>query len=44
MTLSLERWPTKTKEALSSHEIKTDPAGHQPSISMSWGVIMYNFH
>ena len=32
MILSLEGMPTKAKEAPS----KTDPAGHQPSISMCW--------
>ena len=37
MTPSLERSPTKAKEAPFPHEVKTGPAGHQPSISMSQG-------
>ena len=40
MIPSLEGWPTKTKEAPSPHEVKTDPAGHQARISKfrgSWG-------
>ena len=36
MTPSLEGWSTKAKEAPFFHG-KTDPAGHQPSIVMSWG-------
>ena len=39
MTPSLDGWPTKAKKALSPHEVKTDPAGHQTNISMSWGKI-----
>ena len=33
----LEGWSTKAKEAPSPPWGKTDPAGHQPSISMSKG-------
>ena len=49
MTPSLEGWPTKAKEAPSSPWGKTDLAGHQPSILMSWGKVEVqnpssNFH
>ena len=38
MTLSLKGSPNKAKEeAPSPHEVRTGPAGHQPSISMSRG-------
>ena len=37
MIPSLEGWPTKAKEAPSPHEVKTGPAGHQPSNSKSRG-------
>ena len=37
VTLSLEGWPTKAKEVASLDEVKTGPAGHQPSILMSPG-------
>ena len=40
VTPSLEGWPTKAKEAPSPHEVRLTPAGHQPSILMSW-VQMY---
>ena len=36
VTPSIEGWPTKAKEAPSPQRGKTDPAGHQPSILMSW--------
>ena len=36
MTPSLEEWPTKAREAPSSPYGKSNPAGHQPSISLSW--------
>ena len=34
MKPSLEWWPTKAKEAPSPHEVKSGPAGHQPTILM----------
>ena len=34
---SLERLPTKAKEDPSPHEMRLSPAGHQTSISWSWG-------
>ena len=37
MTPSLEGWPTKAKKT-PSYVGKTDPARHQPSASMSWGI------
>ena len=39
-TPSLEELPTKAKENLSPHEMRLPPAGHQPSISWSWGIII----
>ena len=35
MTPPPEGWPTKAKEAPSAHEVRTEPAGNQPSMSMS---------
>ena len=35
MTPSLEGWPIKAKVAPYPHEVRLNPAGHQPSISMS---------
>ena len=39
-TLSLEGLPTKAKEDPSPHEMRLCPAGHQPSISWSRGIII----
>ena len=39
-TLSLEGLPTKAKEDPSPHKMRLFPAGHQPSISWSWGTII----
>ena len=39
MIPSLEGWPAKAKEAQSPHEVKTDPTSHQPSTSMSLGIL-----
>ena len=35
---SLKGWSTKAKEAPSPHDIRLNPAEHQPSISMSQGL------
>ena len=37
---SLEGLPTKTKEDPFPHEMRLPPAGHQPSISWSWGLLL----
>ena len=39
-TPSLEGLPTKAKEDPSPHEMRLCPAGHQPSISWSWGELL----
>ena len=39
-TPSLEGLPTKAKENPSPHEMRLSPAGHQPSISWSGGIII----
>ena len=39
-TPSLEGLPTKAKEDPSPHEMRLSPAGHQPSISWSQGIII----
>ena len=36
-TSSLDGLPTKAIEDPSPHEMRLSPAGHQPSISWSWG-------
>ena len=42
-TPSLEGLPTKAKENPSPHEMRLSSAGHQPSISWSWGHFYYHF-
>ena len=42
MTPSPEGWPTKTKEAPFTYEVRTEPTGHQPSMPMSWGKTTAN--
>ena len=37
---SLEGLPTKAEEDPSPHEMRLSPAGHQPNISWSQGIIM----
>ena len=39
-TPSLEELPTKAKEDPSPHELRLSPTGHQPSISLSRGMMM----
>ena len=43
-TPSLEGLPTKAKEDPSPHEMRLSPAGHQPSISWSWGIYYYYYY
>ena len=40
----LEGLPTKAKEDPSHHEMKLSPAGHQPSISWPWGLLLYYYY
>ena len=39
-TPSLEGLPTKVKDDPSPHEMRLSPTGHQPSISLSRGIII----